>query len=631
MKKFYTTAGILLTAATVVFGQVASTERFPANKKNNHTGYHVKKQNQVVAKNAAATIWQDDFSVAANWTISNQSGNSDNWVIGNAVPSGSFPIDPIASTSAANGYALFDSDLLCSGNQVADLTTASPINCSGHPGVLLQFQQNYRRFDDSTFVFVSTNGTNWTKFPVNALVANNDDPINPENVTVNISSVAGNQQFVWIRFEFWSPSTYTSGPGSAPGCGYSWMIDDVQLVDAPDNDLVATEAISYAYSMVPAFIGQSTDFATLISNNGGQAATNAKLNVKVNKGTTNVYDQTSTPVASFASGSSDTLFVTAPYAASEVGSYSVEFTVSADATDATPTDNVITHNFAITDSVYAVDGGFNATVSGISNGVETGTTNSQPYKIGNYYEVTSQGDVTATSITFALVNSTANMANTVGEVIRAVLYEVDSTVTTSLAANEVAASAEMTIAQNQVTDLSTGTSFTYITLPLTDPYVISANADYIATVEYLGNSGGKQVFVATSEPSLYKYPGVSFIYDETATNPGWYYYGSSTPVVRLNLDGPIGINEVNALSASLNIYPNPSNGPSTITYELKENSDVMVKIVDITGKTVMSLNQGRQTNGVHNVSVDLSSLPTGMYAYNVTAGNFSATKSVIVK
>ncbi|HOH84692.1 MAG TPA: hypothetical protein PLI16_08790, partial [Bacteroidales bacterium] len=113
---------------------------------------------------AKAVIWQNDFSVPANWTIAHNTGTTGDWVIGTGGPSGSYAIDPIASTTAANGFALFDSDLLCSGNQIANITTATSFSCAGHPNVKLSFQEMYRRYYDSTFVYVSNNGTTWTKF-----------------------------------------------------------------------------------------------------------------------------------------------------------------------------------------------------------------------------------------------------------------------------------------------------------------------------------------------------------------------------------------------------------------------------------------------------------------------------------
>ncbi|MDD2345354.1 MAG: hypothetical protein PHY85_04335, partial [Bacteroidales bacterium] len=65
---------------------------------------------------------------------------------------------PIASTTAANGFALFDSDFLCSGNQNAYLSSFS-FGCSAYPNVHIQFETFYRRYhEDGVFVQVSNNG-----------------------------------------------------------------------------------------------------------------------------------------------------------------------------------------------------------------------------------------------------------------------------------------------------------------------------------------------------------------------------------------------------------------------------------------------------------------------------------------
>ena len=214
----------VLLCANILYGQSGISQGQAKNQ--NHQIPTAKLQQQLPQLTA---FWSDDLSTSANWVLTNQTGNTDNWVIGTGVPAGSFPIPGILSTTATNGYALFDSDLLCSGDQVADLTTANAINCSTEPSVILSFEQAYRRYDDSPFVFVSVDNVNWTKFPVNEAFANNQSSTNPQVVSVDISSVAANQATVWIRFQFWSPSTYITGPGTAPGCAYAWMIDDVSL------------------------------------------------------------------------------------------------------------------------------------------------------------------------------------------------------------------------------------------------------------------------------------------------------------------------------------------------------------------------------------------------------------------
>src|SRR5690242_18473417 len=57
----------------------------------------------------SAVIWSDDFSMPTNWSTTHSVGSSD-WIIDFVGPSGPFAIQQINSTSALNGFAMFDSD-----------------------------------------------------------------------------------------------------------------------------------------------------------------------------------------------------------------------------------------------------------------------------------------------------------------------------------------------------------------------------------------------------------------------------------------------------------------------------------------------------------------------------------------
>ena len=71
-----------------------------------------KVQSSVIkGKTATATpFWSDDFSNAANWDVTDAI-NSDVWVIGTTPPPVTgYQIPVIGSTTAANGFDLFNSD-----------------------------------------------------------------------------------------------------------------------------------------------------------------------------------------------------------------------------------------------------------------------------------------------------------------------------------------------------------------------------------------------------------------------------------------------------------------------------------------------------------------------------------------
>jgi len=61
------------------------------------------------------------------------------------------------------------------------------------------------------------------------------------------------------------------------------------------------------------------------------------------------------------------------------------------------------------------------------------------------------------------------------------------------------------------------------------------------------------------------------------------------------------------------VYPNPFNPSTTISYQLSQAQTIELTIYDILGRKVKSLFQGRQTVGVHELSIDASSLSSGVY------------------
>ncbi len=77
-------------------------------------------------------------------------------------------------------------------------------------------------------------------------------------------------------------------------------------------------------------------------------------------------------------------------------------------------------------------------------------------------------------------------------------------------------------------------------------------------------------------------------------------------------------------------YPNPFNPSTTIRYALPEAADVTVKVYDAMGRFMGTLVQNRMPPGNHEVTMDASGLSSGMYFYELTAGDFSQTRSMIL-
>ncbi|MCK5737556.1 PKD domain-containing protein, partial [bacterium] len=73
-------------------------------------------------------------------------------------------------------------------------------------------------------------------------------------------------------------------------------------------------------------------------------------------------------------------------------------------------------------------------------------------------------------------------------------------------------------------------------------------------------------------------------------------------------------------------YPNPFNPETTISISLPEMSQVSVKVFNIRGQEVVTLVNNTMEAGIHNITFDASQLNTGVYFYEMTAGNFHEVK-----
>jgi len=77
-------------------------------------------------------------------------------------------------------------------------------------------------------------------------------------------------------------------------------------------------------------------------------------------------------------------------------------------------------------------------------------------------------------------------------------------------------------------------------------------------------------------------------------------------------------------------FPNPFNPATTIRYSLPENSEVSLKVYDITGSEVAELVNNVQTAGTHEISFDATNLASGTYIYILRAKDFMETKKMIL-
>jgi len=106
---------------------------------------------------------------------------------------------------------------------------------------------------------------------------------------------------------------------------------------------------------------------------------------------------------------------------------------------------------------------------------------------------------------------------------------------------------------------------------------------------------------------------------------GGTVYGDTT-MTSVELVGT-EIPEVYSLSQN---YPNPFNPFTIIKYDLPVKSRVTLTIYNALGKEIAALVDEAKNRGTYSVEFDGSDLPSGIYFYALTAGEFTITKRMIL-
>jgi len=617
MKKIY--LSVLSLAIVVGASAQKQTEAMTRNNTSARTSNVV--QNQSINVEKAVTLWSDDFSSAATWTVANTNtgGQTEEWSIitdPTALPDAAGgTLTPLTSATAANGFALINSDANNSGDGsgtqiISTLRTATAIDLSANPNVILEFAHNCRWWQESRTVRVSgDNGATWTDFIITdnagyefgfGFVDQNTE--NPSVERINISSIAGGMSQVLVEFEYNDNDFW----------GWYWAIDDVKILDQPLDDVINQGAFisgtgnegseygrtpvsqldaSYQVGMQVYNFGANDQASTMVSADFG--AFSYSSTGLVESDSVRVIESMETP--SLALGT-------------YTGAYSVDAGTDVLGGDEYG-DNTGSRTFEVTDNIYSLDG----------IGVYPANTISS----------TGTGQFTLDA---AAVPPTLHEDN----VICATMYHIKSDmVVNSL---EVLIDASVTLAGAEIygsiidtaTLLGNGTTALFAA----DPYTVTA-ADVTAGMVTLSFTGG-----ITLTPDAY-YAAVELVSnggtspirisdDETVAQPamasaiflpGAQTYSNGVAFGIRLVTAAAGINE-NTIDG-VSVYPNPSKGVITISND--NNTENAIAIFNVLGKEVYS------TTTSSNTTVDLSTKGAGVYLVKVSNGNGTMVERVVIK
>jgi hypothetical protein len=77
-------------------------------------------------------------------------------------------------------------------------------------------------------------------------------------------------------------------------------------------------------------------------------------------------------------------------------------------------------------------------------------------------------------------------------------------------------------------------------------------------------------------------------------------------------------------------YPNPFNNSSVIRYAVLQSSQVQIKVFDILGNEIATLENEEKLVGIYEVEFNAAGLPSGIYFYRLQAGNFVEIKKMVL-
>ncbi|HJY63062.1 MAG TPA: SBBP repeat-containing protein [Ignavibacteria bacterium] len=170
---------------------------------------------------------------------------------------------------------------------------------------------------------------------------------------------------------------------------------------------------------------------------------------------------------------------------------------------------------------------------------------------------------------------------------------------------------------------------------LSNVYVTGTSNNDYATIKY--NSSGVQQWIQTYNAANGGDVSVSIaVNDSGNVYVTGFSSGSSTGMdyATIKYSQSVGINPISSEMPSdfnlLQNYPNPFNPKTVISYQLKVNSYVNLKVIDITGREVAQLTNEFKQAGYYTIEFDGSNLASGVYFYKIRAGDFTDVKKMVL-
>jgi hypothetical protein len=97
-----------------------------------------------------------------------------------------------------------------------------------------------------------------------------------------------------------------------------------------------------------------------------------------------------------------------------------------------------------------------------------------------------------------------------------------------------------------------------------------------------------------------------------------------------NFLNTLGVNEKSDMINEVSVYPNPSASETNLTFNLSKAADVVISVIDVTGRNVADVMNGKIQAGSFKTSINTSQLAEGIYYISITTNGVVSRKTLNV-
>ena len=617
-------SGAALLAASPTIGQ--STEGIPTNSAVPNSEVHIVKRHtglNSAAKAGGNVLFYEDFQngLAGNtafgaWNTSGQDSVVWEHDLDGSTGQYSTAFDTLLSSSSSNGWMMFDGDGSNPGPSSGFVNRegylVSPvIDLTGSPNVHMEFDHRFRfccSFEFRLRVAVTTDGfQTMTKYIVSDPWQRNETPPNPVPMRFSITDglIGGDLSNVQFRFEWEGLDVDANGQGTSH---YVWMLDDVTLRETLPNDMVITQAeysdfagtgeleyTVYSYDQL-----RPVTFKGWVTNDGINDMSGVAMAVDA-VGANSSFNTNSTPSISVAELESDTLLGSTTFTPTAVvDTFNIMYSISQDSIDMNPANNDTTGMFTVSEHILARD------LGDIEMSYSGGADQGQPFELCVAYDITADTELYSVDVVFT---PTSNL----------------DIITDAAILDSNRDPYEESVIEYEITEDDTS-SFdgppTYFNMVFQNPVQLFAGETYYACVRHFG---GDTLAIGMSGRAKDQ---TCFVFEN---DNGTWFNMANVPMIRMNFDASIGIEENIGNIGGLSAQPNPFADRTTIKFDLVEGDDVTLTLTDVSGRVVSEQHLGKLPKGAHQVQMEGTNMEAGVYFYTLRTPAGSMTEQLVLQ